>query len=211
MKPLFVFPFIMFCSGFVWSQNNPDSFLAKNKTSIRVVIINTFDAQSNHYRKNKKELFTQLADSLKSVLEEKVKSMELAEPVIIQELLPAIFDSKTQLDSILNLYNATYAIIIKKLDAFFEQTSVDVTRDNDGSKSRDASYDICADVSYALYVKGAQPYHSKTKNCEYFSTRNVMSGFLAGGPDIVGKSKHAFKIIEKNAQQYIWEINSRLK
>ena len=211
MKPLFLFPFIMFCSGFVRSQINPDSFSAKNKAAIRVLIINTFDAQSNRYRKNKKELYTQLADSLKSVLAEKIKSMELAEPVIIQELLPEIFDSKTQLDSLLNLYNASYAIIIKKLDAFFEQTGVDVTRDNNGSKSRDASYDICADVNYALYVTGDQPYHSKTKNCEYFSTRNVMSGFLAGGPDIVGKSKHAFKIIEKNAQQYLWEINSRLK
>ena len=204
--------FILLLVVKVTAAQTPDSTLAapaigKNK----VLIINTFDAQANRYRKNKKELFEELADSLKSVLTEKIISEGLAEPLIIHGSVTQIFDSKKELDSLLNLYKACCAIVIKKLDVFFEQTGVDVTRDSDGSKSRDASYDICADINYTFYKNGEQPYHSKTKNCEYFSTRNVMSGFLAGGPDIVGKSKYAFLITGKNAQQYIWEINSRLK
>ena len=207
----FLFFVMLLVVKFTAAQVNDSVIAAPAANKNRILIINTFDAQSNKYRKNKKELFTELADSLKSVLAVEIKSEGLSEPLIIPTSLSPIFDSKKELDSLLNLYNSNCAIVIKKLDAFFEQTNVNITRNDDGSKSREATYDICADINYSFYKSGEQPYHSQTKNCEHFTTRNVMSGFLAAGPDIVGNSKHAFKIIAKNADQYIWEISNRLK
>lgn len=121
--------------------------------SSRILIINTFDAQATKFRKNKKQLFSELTDSLKSILAAQIRVNNLGEPIIIAGLLSPIFDSKATLDSLYKLYDATYAIVIKDLDAFFEQTRVDVDRNDDGHKSREASYDICSDVDYTLYKK----------------------------------------------------------
>jgi hypothetical protein len=207
----FLFFILLFVVKFTAAQVVDSTIAAPATNKNRVLIINTFDVQSSRFRKNKKELFAELADSLKSVLAIEIKSLGLVEPVIIPESVFPVFDSKKELDSILILYKASFAIIIKNLDAFFEQTSVNVTKDYDGSKSRAASYDICAAINYAFYKTGDAPYYSDTKNCEHFTTRHVMSGLLAGGPDIIGKSEHAFKITVKNAVQYIWEISNRLK
>lgn len=45
----------------------------------------------------------------------------------------------------------------------------------------------------------------------FFTTRNVVSGLLAAGPDVVGKRKQAFKIVQKNAEQFVREIKIELK
>jgi hypothetical protein len=177
----------------------------------RILILHSFNAREVKSRKNKKELFEKLTDSLKSLLAIRIQKEDLGEPVIIPELIPAIFDSKTSLDSLFSLYQATDAIVIKQLDAYFEQRRVEVTRNNDGSKNREAYYDLCTEVSYVLYKVGVDPYHSKTKLCDPFTTRNVISGMFASGPDIVGKSKHVFKAMDENAKSYIREIDSRIK
>jgi hypothetical protein len=207
----FLFFMLLFVAEFTSAQVTDSAIAVPATNKNRVLIINIFDAGANRYRKNKKELFEELADSLKSVLAGEIKSEGLAEPVIIPESVSPVFNSKKELDSILNLYKACCAIVIEKLDAFFEQTDVNVTRDSDGSKSRAAPYDICAAINYTFYKTGDTPYFSDTKNCEHFTTRHVMSGLLAGGPDIVGKSKDAFKITAKNADLYIWKISDKLK
>jgi hypothetical protein len=207
----FLFFMLLFVTEFTSAQVTDSTIAAPAANKNRVLIINIFDAGANRYRKNKKELFEELADSLKSVLANEIKSEGLSEPVIIPKSESPIFNLKRELDSILNLYKACCAIVIEKLDAFFEQTSVDVSRGDDGSKSRTASYDICAAINYSFYKTGEAPYFSDTKNCEHFTTRHVMSGLLAGGPDIVGKSRDAFKITAKNADLYIWKIADKLK
>lgn len=177
----------------------------------RILIINTFNAAATNYRKNKKELFEKLADSLQSILADRIQKENLGDPVIIRELMPPVLDSKMILDSLFNLYDTDNAIVIKQLDAYFEQVDVEVTRNDDGSKSREAHYDLCTKVDFGLYNLNNKPRHSETKNCDPFTSRNVMSGLLAGGPDIVGKSKHVFKAIATNANLYIWEISDQLK
>lgn len=74
-----------------------------------------------------------------------------------------------------------------------------------------ASYNINADVTYLLYNNTGLMRKSETKVFEFFTERRVFSGMLAGGPDIVGKSKHAFRIVQKNAEQYLREIKFDLE
>ena len=127
--------------------------------------------------------------------------------IVIPELLADAGDSTIYL--LMTKHYATRAIVIKKVNAFFNQTDVEVQKEEDGKK-RTASYDICAVVNYVYYSKTIKDKESETLQCEFFTTRNVMSGFLAAGPDIVGKSKHAHKIMKKNAEQYLREIHSFL-
>ena len=197
---------ILFCQEFLYATPGNDTI---NKPVI--LVINSFDAHANKYRKNKKELFAELADSLKSYLAAKLIFSELGQPVILNELMPPVYGTTFKLDSLQNVYKAVFVIVIKKLDVYFEQTRVDIERDNDGSKTRTAFYDICAEVNYVLYKAGDKPYHSKTKNCEYFTKRNVASGMFAAGPDIVGKSKYAYEIVARNASLYLLEVQGYIK
>ena len=172
-----------------------------NQTPSRVLIINAFDAQAHDFRKNKKELFAKLADSLKSFLAHEIRKDKRTEPVIIHDLFPSILDSPGVIDSLKNAYHANAAIIIKKLDVLFDQTGVEVTKERDGSKNREASYDICSEVDYILYEPYKEPRHSLSRTCEAFGTRNVVSGLFAAGPDIVANRKQAFVMLGKNAEK----------
>ena len=66
-------------------------------------------------------------------------------------------------------------------------------------------------IRYLLYNNAGMMRKTETKVFEFFTERSVASGLLAGGPDIVGKSKHAFKIVQKNAEQYLREIKFDLE
>jgi len=165
------------------------------------LIINSFDAMSIQARKNKKALFGELADSLKTMLKIEFERKQNREVIIV----PGLINNPQGKDSVyielINKYSATQAIVIRNLNAYFVQTDVEVTKEADGKK-RVASYNINADISYFLYDTTGIVKESEVKVWEFFTERNVVSGLLASGPDIVGKSKHAFKIVQKNAEQY---------
>lgn len=141
----------------------------------------------------------QLADSLKQILYEASPAPNgkmIAIPDLIKDT------SESNIHSLMIQNNASKAIVIKSLDAFFNQTGVEVTREADG-KNRTASFDICSFVTYRLYNIGEIAIDSEISTCEFFTKRNVVSGLLAAGPDIVGKKQHAFKIVRKNGLEYL--------
>ena len=190
-------------------QNYPPGFLF-NQTTDRILIINSFDAQSIQARKNKKELFAELADSLKYMLQTEFSRKKDREVIVAPEFGSNPTGKDNIYTGLLNKYAASKAIVIKNLNAYFVQTDVEVTKEADGKK-RVASYNINADVNYILYDTTGIVKESEIKVWEFFTERNVVSGLLASGPDIVGKSKHAFKIIQKNAEQYRREAESFLQ
>ena len=169
---------------------------------VNTLIINSFDAMSMKARKNKKELFRELADSLKQVLYESIPPPHGGMLIIIPELIIEAADSDSTILLLMVRNNASKAIVIKTLDAFFDQKDVEVTKE-EGGKKRTASFDICARISYRLYNSGVKFNDSEITNCEFYTKRNVMSGLLAAGPDIVGKKNEAFKIVRKNALDYL--------
>ena len=174
----------------------------KTDTSGRhIVILNAFDPSDSKFRKNKKELFTELTDSLKEYLNYFLADRKNTKITPMPELLKDISDKNIQ--AIMNQAEATMAIVILKLNVYFDQTGVEVTKDNNGTKSREASYDICCEVSYNIYKPGVSIVPVEEINREFFSTRSVTSGLLAAGPDVVGKKKYTYDIIRKNAFQFI--------
>ena len=183
------------------AQDTNPSSTGSDSLHGNILVINSFDVMSKKYRKNKKELFLELTDSLKQILYESTPA-PTGKVITIPELVKDTLALDNIIDSLMSLNKASRAIVIMKVDAFFNQTGVEVTKDPDG-KSRVASYDLCANIGYRLCVRGAKPNDSKIINCEFFTNRSVVSGLFAAGPDIVGKKKHVFKIVRKNALEYL--------
>ncbi len=170
----------------------------------RILIINAFDASQMKARNNKKELFAELADSLKQYLQSEMRNFSSIETVVAEELVKDNTDS--MVSSLLLKYNSPGAVVINSLNVYFEQTGVEVTRDNDGKKSREASYNLCAEVIYVCYTNSDSRVPLNKRNCRFFTKRNVESGLLAAGPDVVGKSKYTFIAIRQNAMYSAGEI-----
>lgn len=167
-----------------------------------ILIINSFDVTSSKMRKNKKELFWQLIDSLKQILYEATPPPNGGKLIVIGDLMPDTPDSDRTIRLIMLQHSASKAIVIKKIDAFFDQTKVEVTKEADG-KNRTAYFDICSTITYCLYYSGTKGKDNEISVCEFYTKRNVLSGLFAAGPDIVGKKKDVFEIVRKNALKYL--------
>jgi len=166
-----------------------------------MLIINSFDVMSSKIRKNKKALFIELTDSLKQTLYEATPAPN-GKMIVIPDLDKEAPGSDSTIHSLMVQNNASKAIVIIELNAFFNQTHVDVVKEASG-KDRTAYYDICSAITYRLYDMEANFKDSKIVSCEFFTARDVVSGLFAAGPDIVGKKKHAFNIVRKNALEYL--------
>lgn len=200
---LFVLLLMVSSLSFKAKANPIKHHISKADTiQVNMLIINSFDVMSLKVRKNKKELFRELVDSLKHILYETTPAPKGGRLIVIPELIGNAVDPDSIIHSLMLQNNAAKAIVIKNLDAFFNQTQVEVTKEADG-KNRTAYYDICANITYSLYYIGTKGNDTAITSCEFFTKRNVMSGLFAAGPDIVGKKKDAFKIVRKNALAYL--------
>jgi hypothetical protein len=93
---ILIFLLIVIC-GFSSSYKSSlfaASAYKSDSLSNRIVIINAFDAMSSHIRKNKKELFSELADSLKQYLYNEImyrkKGIEVDRSVTMGVSMPVI-------------------------------------------------------------------------------------------------------------------------
>jgi hypothetical protein len=100
-------------------------------------------------------------------------------------------------------HKATHAVSVSYFDVSFEQTRVDVTKDNDGSKSRKAYYDIVADISYSFYAHDSLIKQRDLHQSRFHSSRSVASGLLAAGPNVVVQKDDAYRIVQESWQQYL--------
>jgi hypothetical protein len=153
-------------------------------------------------RKNKKELFAELADSLKYLLYDKIESQY--KPRV--HIIPGVLKQTQNLDSsiflLMDSLKASIAIVVKDIDVNFQQTNVDVSGEKH-NKTRTAYYDILSNVTYGIYNSETKLNDQEISIREFHSKRDVVSGLLAFGPDIVSNKKDAFKMIAKNAEQYL--------
>lgn len=199
-KHLILFSVLIYCFD-CFATPASQNYLPGDSNKLKILIINSFDAQSIKARKNKKALFAELVTTLQNDLAAEIRSKTSYEPVVISETLNGEnYDSL--LLSLLQKNKTAKTIIIKAFDVWFEQTGVDVTEEN-GSKTRTAHFDLCSNVSYQL-LNGETVFEGKeVKYREYYTHRNVASGFLSVGPDIVGKRKDAVLLMKNNAAAFM--------
>lgn len=173
----------------------------------RILIINSFDAKAINARKNKKELFRALADSLVLYLFEKLKEDPVYEPVVVPTILYSSSDHDSLVFSCMTEKKAGRAIVILSLEAYFNESGSKEETDEDGKPVTITSYDLCAKNEYALFGPDSILKRSTLENCEFFTTRSVRGSFsIRFGPDIVGKKKHTYKVVANNASACIHDI-----
>jgi hypothetical protein len=211
MDTKFFFLFFILSAGTLSNLSGQDSSYVRNDASSnnnKILIINSFDAMSVNARKNKRELFKELTDSLKNYLAKKIKGETNYEPVIIPGI---VYGNDSLVFSLLNDNKTAKAILIRSLEVYFDETGERETTNSDGKPQVTTDYDLCAKVEYTFYNSTEKAKETKIDNCKYFTSRSVKDGHfvLSFGPDIVGKKKHTYGAVEKNAEQYVLEITLR--
>ena len=167
----------------------------------KIILLNNYDVASKKYRDNKEQLFLQLIDTMMYWAGKRIKDNAGIETEVIRAYTPANDDSTIY--RLIAGHKATHAITVSNFDVAFEQTKVDVTKDNSGSKSREAYYDIVADIGYSFYAHNSLIKQRDLHQSRFHSSRSVASGLLAAGPNIVVKKDDAYRIVMEIWQQYL--------
>lgn len=174
-----------------------------NPTPQKIILLNAFDIKARSYRENKEELFIALTNEMMDTAAKRIN----LKTGIITEAIPGFTDIKGNSDSIMHQLlikkQSTHAIVITFYDIYFDQTGVNVSRDYDGTKKREAFYDIIARVTYTMYNNDSMYKYIDMNRSRFHSSRNVMSGLLAAGPNVVVQKKDARDMSMDNIQQYI--------
>ncbi|MFN8253635.1 MAG: tetratricopeptide repeat protein [Ferruginibacter sp.] len=170
----------------------------------KIIFLNSYDIHAKKFRENKEAMFISLADNLLDSAAKRVhqKTGIATEPVFGFTNLTGNADSLIRL--LLLQKNATHAIVINSLDVYFSQTHVEVTKDPSlSSKKREAFYDIISDIRFSLYNNDSMIKKIDMLTARYHSSRTVISGLLAAGPNIVVNEKDALSICSDNLQDYL--------
>ena len=167
----------------------------------KIILLNNYDVTAKKYRDNKEQLFLQLIDTMMYWAGKRINDNTGIGTKVIRGYTPAIDDSAIY--RLIADHKATHAITVSNFDVAFEQTRVDVTKDNSGSKSRQAYYDIVADISYSFYAHNSLIKQRDLHQSRYHSSRSVASGLLAAGPNVVAQRDDAYRIVMEIWQGYL--------
>jgi hypothetical protein len=63
---------------------------------------------------------------------------------------------------------------------------------------------LCTAIQYVVYSGDARKTNETVEDCEFLTDRTSQGAFsLQSGPDIVGKKKHTYKAVNKNAEKFV--------
>lgn len=169
----------------------------------KIILLNTCNIASKKIRDKKEELFISLTDSLLQWASGNITGKTGIRTQAVTGYTDLAGNTDSTVFAQLKQYNASHAIILHSFDVFFNQTHVDVVKDADGKKDRTAYYDIVADIGYSFYSAAGLLQHKSILKKRFHSSRSVISGLLAAGPDVVVQRKDARDIMLKNGQDFL--------
>ena len=171
-------------------------------TPQKLLVLNTFDP-TVYKNNNKRELLTNLADTLLSQMAREVSSAAGIDAVPLPGLTPLFTtaDGGTIL-KLMEKHGASHAIVIKEMDIYFDQTDVEVTKTGTG-KEREAFYDICSNIKYELYDRTQRLESSPIFLRRQHSSRQVISGLLAAGPSIAKNRDDFYSMAIENKDRFL--------
>ena len=203
--------FILIVFACILSKVSTAQTALNNDDSVKILIINSFNAMSVKVRKNKKELLGELTDSLKNYLAKEIWFQVHGKTEIIPGIIEETGNTDSLVNGLLEQNYATKAILIRETDVYFEETGTRDVQEDGGKPKTIHLYDICTKIKYTLYQKNENPAGREVENCKYFTDRSTGGRFsISFGPDIVAKKKHTFGAVSANAAKYINSISSQL-
>jgi hypothetical protein len=168
----------------------------------RMVIANAYDVSANSFRDNKEKQFIILTGHMMRHAAMQIeKRSNIKVDVVEGPVHPAHPDSVRVL---MAKHSATHAILITSFNAFFDQTHVNVTKTENG-KDKEAFYDIVVDVGYIMQDLDNNISKTPVSMRKFHSSRNVVSGLLAFGPNIVSNTDDVVDGVHANVDSYLKE------
>lgn len=167
----------------------------------KIIITNVYDVKAQSFRDNKEELFINLIQEAMgasaSQFEERSKTQAL-----VNQQSAGIPLNRDSLKAVMLANNATHGLFITSFDAAFDQTGVEVTQ-TDSGKERTASYDIVVKIGYSLLDRDFNQFDTLVTVRKFHSSRSVVSGLFAAGPNIVSNRKDALEGVQANVDTYM--------
>jgi hypothetical protein len=163
----------------------------------KVVIANAYNVKAQSYRENKEEQFIGLINETMQSTATHLKNNVNTEVAIERDSF--FVNRDPYVDSLLIKHNASHVLLITHFDAYFVQTDVEVTETETG-KSREAFYDIVVDIGYLLQSQYDQKFDTIISARRQHSSRSVLSGLLAAGPNIVSNQEDALEGVHVNTE-----------
>lgn len=171
-------------------------------TPKKMLILNTFDVSTKNYRNHKEELFTRLLDSVMiGMSNELTYNSDIPSEVLIGRT--SFADTTITIQKLMKEYTASHAMIITDFNVNFVQTEVEITGEDKYGKDKVAHYDIESDIRYILYDKQGIVNEFPVTQSRFHSTRSVISGLLAAGPNVVENQDDALSIVRQNGSEYL--------
>jgi hypothetical protein len=167
-----------------------------------ILVLNSLDIPALNYRKNKEELFISLVDSLMNEISRDIQFRGN----ITSDVLPGLThlgENEASINGLMKIHQASHAIVITGFDVHFEQTHVEVTGDKASGKDREAFYDIVSLIHYTLFDQGGIVKAMPIYQSRFHSSRSVISGLLAAGPNVVPNMTDAISIVQVNGFEYL--------
>jgi hypothetical protein len=174
-----------------------------NPAPQKILLLNVYNVDEQKYRENKEAFFKTLIDDLLKYSADKIVQKTGIATEVVLGYTSTNGNKDSAVHSLLQQYKATHALVITSFDVYFNQTHVDVTRDNNNKKIREAFYDIVSKIGYLFYKADTLLNQTVEEESKFHSTRNVASGLLAAGPNIVVQHDDAIAIAHSNFQHYL--------
>lgn len=168
----------------------------------KVLVLNTYDPTpiSNN---NKRALLLSLTDTVVAQMARQISRTANLPAEPLYGLTP-VFTSADQssIISLMQKHKASHAIVVKEVDAFFDQTNVEVTKTESG-KNREAFYDISCNIRYELYNQQGKLESQPVQVRRFHSSRQVISGLLAAGPSMAKNKDHFYALAAENKDRFL--------
>lgn len=169
----------------------------------KIIVLNTYDVRVQKYRDNKEALFVEMIDSVMGQAAQTIRTSAGIPVTVLRGYTSPSASFTTKVQELMKEEQATHAIVVTSFDVEFVQTDVDVTKNKDGSKSREAFYDIRSSVGYSFYKGDGLMRNDNVVRQKFHSSRSVASGLLAAGPNVVVQQKDAYELIVENLYDYL--------
>jgi hypothetical protein len=173
-----------------------------NPKPTRILLLNTYNVDSSRYRSNKTELFRKFIDSILVISAGEIRDREGIETEVIPGYSNLRLFGDSSIYMLMDKHKATHAIVIDTFNVSFNQTRVEVKKDKDG-KSKEAYYDINSYINFLFYSGHSLFKELKMTKKEPHSSRSVISGMFAAGPNVVVQRKDAWNITHDNVEDYL--------
>lgn len=164
-----------------------------------IVVANTYDVSKRSYRESKEGQFKLLIDGAMQSFATAVEEHTYVTVRIHRDRQPIC---KSCLEDLMSAYGANYAVVLDSFAVYFDQTEVVVTKTEDG-KSREAFYDIVSEIEFRIVGREGLREDFPTVYRRFHSSRSVMSGLLAAGPNIVSNHDDAIQAVTANVHQFL--------